>query len=110
MTAVSFVDHGTRVVTTNGAVASISPAGITDGDLLIEVILIHSSLRSYTAPPTGWTYLGSIVNSGGPALYFHWHKYATGDADPTFATTGTSDPSKSVLGKMLAFRNADTVN
>lgn len=110
MTAVSFVGVGTRFVNTNGPVTPGIPAGVVDGDLLIGVVEIHSSLRTYTSPPAGWTYLGSITNSGGPSLHYHWKAYASGDTDPTFAVTGTSDAGKSALGTITGWHNADVTN
>src|SRR3954469_25536220 len=107
MTAVAYVDHGTRAVSTNGNITPALPTtGLADGDLLIAWAIIESNIRSYTTPPSGWNFLGSVVDSsGGPGLFFHYKFYASGDADPLEAGTG-SDPGASVVGNIAIFRNA----
>jgi hypothetical protein len=106
---VSFVAAGAQAANTNGSVTPALPAGITDGDLLLVVVATAAPARTFTAP-AGWSTTTYATNSqaNGPRLAFAWKSYVTGDTAPLMTAGGTGVAGSGVVGKVLAYRNADT--
>jgi hypothetical protein len=105
VTTVSFVGAGTRATNTNGNITPTLPTGLLTGDLLIAWAQSASSAITFT-PPSGWSTLTTIVDSSGPTLSIFWKAYASGDADPLLTKVGSASGA-TVLGKVVAYRNAD---
>lgn len=108
MSTVTLVGVGTRAVNTNGNVTPGLPTGLLDGDLLIAWAAANSGAITFT-PPAGWNTAVTLVDSSGPTLSIFWKSYVTGDADPLLTKVGSTAGS-SLLAKVAAYRNADTIN
>lgn len=102
--AVTYVGGGTSSTANNASVTPVLPAGILAGDLLVVVGIVRSPTATMT-PPAGWSTTQYATNSTAPRIYLTSKTYVEGDTAPLM-TLGNGVANNSVIGRVLAFRNA----
>jgi hypothetical protein len=107
-----FIGVSSAVTVASGDVALTEPSGCSDGDLLVVGIGYRSN-AAFTPPSgAGWTLIeqqntgNTTVNATGSiASGAMWYKIRSGSGDGTWTRTG----GDVAIGRMIAYRNTDTI-